>query len=181
VLHFANMRLQSVIGLLALTGLSSASLFMPGGNQDQISFQTDDDRTNPVAGDNPLEYCAPPDDYILQIDSVDLSPNPPEAGVTLSIVANGTLTQPIAKGAYVNLQVKYNNIITLIKQTVDLCDQVKNVDLDCPLDKGLLTITKDVDLPSQIPPGLYTVLADAFTVTDKRITCLTAKIHFNRS
>jgi hypothetical protein len=114
----------------------------------------------------------------------------------LSIIAKGTLKEPIAKGAYVNLQVKYNNIITLIKQTVDLCDQVKNVDLDCPLDKGEISITKDVDLPAQIPPvcialplfrteancyqGLYTVLADAFTVDDKHLTCLTAKVHFGR-
>jgi len=174
------MRVQSLLGLLALSGFSSAFSFLPGGDQAQVPIQTQDDRANPVPGDNPLEFCAPPDDYLLEIESVDLSPNPPEAGVTLTIIANGTLTKPIAKGAYVNLQVKYNNIITLIKQTVDLCEQVVNVDLECPLDKGSITIKKDVELPSQIPPGLYTVLADAFTVTDDRITCLTAKIQFSR-
>jgi len=165
--------------LLALASSATASYFIPGGN-DQVRIKTTDDRENPVAGDNPLEFCAPQDDYLLHIESVDLSPNPPEAGKTLSIVAKATLKEPIEKGAYVNLQVKYNNIITLIKQTVDLCEQVSNVDLDCPLDKGELSITKDVDLPSQIPPGLYTVLADAFTVDDKHLTCLTAKVHFGR-
>jgi hypothetical protein len=50
----------------------------------------------------------------------------------------------------VALQVKYG-VITLIKQTVDLCEQVKNVDLDCPLD-GNLKFTKEVELPREIPP-----------------------------
>ena len=32
-----------------------------------------------VPGDNPLVYCQDPDDYILDINHVDLAPNPPEA------------------------------------------------------------------------------------------------------
>lgn len=31
----------------------------------------------PVKGDNPLEYCADPSGHLLQIESVDLYPNPP--------------------------------------------------------------------------------------------------------
>ena len=50
-----------------------------------------------------------------------------------------------------NLQVKYG-LIRLISQTADLCDQLKNVDQDCPVKKGETKITKDVDLPNQIPP-----------------------------
>jgi ML domain len=99
----------------------------------------------------------------------------------------------VEAGAYVVLQVKYG-LITLVKQTMDLCDQVKNVDLDCPIE-GDVTITKDVDLPREIPPvclhvslqialanqlkqGLYTVLADAYTKDDDKLTCLTAKVRF---
>ena len=48
------------------------------------------------------------------------------------------------------LQVKYG-VITLIKQTVDLCEQVKNVELDCPLE-GNVRFTKEVELPREIPP-----------------------------
>lgn len=50
-----------------------------------------------------------------------------------------------------NLEVKWG-LITLIKQTVDLCDELKNVDLECPLEKGEMVLTKEVDLPKQIPP-----------------------------
>jgi len=169
------MRLQSLIGLLALTAGAAASLLPGMGNH--VGVQADD-RTNPVKGDNPLEFCGPQDNYLLQLESVDLSPNPPEAGSTLSFTAKGTLKERITEGAYVALQVKYG-VITLIKQTVDLCEQVKNVDLECPLDDGELTITKDVQLPSHVPPGLYTVLADAYTVDDVQIICLSAKIRFN--
>jgi hypothetical protein len=40
----------------------------------------------PVDGDNPLGYCTDPKDDILEITSVNLSPNPPEPYV-LSLVA----------------------------------------------------------------------------------------------
>ena len=78
-----------------------------------------------------------------------------------------------------HLSVKYG-LITIIRQTADLCDTVKNVDLECPIKKGELSLTKDVDLPKQIPPGKYTVLADVKTKDDKKITCLTATVEFHR-
>jgi hypothetical protein len=34
-----------------------------------------------VPGDNPLYFCADPEDDLLEIEKVDLSPNPPEAYV----------------------------------------------------------------------------------------------------
>lgn len=78
-----------------------------------------------------------------------------------------------------HLSVKYG-LITIIRQTADLCDTVKNVDLECPIKKGELALTKDVELPKQIPPGKYTVLADVVTKDDKKITCLTATVEFHR-
>jgi hypothetical protein len=67
-------------GLLALTApLASAaafSLFDPS----QVSLKTDDPKF-PVKGDNPLSYCADPASYRLEIESVDLTPNPPLAYV----------------------------------------------------------------------------------------------------
>jgi hypothetical protein len=60
------------------------------------------------------------------------------------------LREKVEVGAYVALQVKYG-VITLIKQTVDLCEQVKNVELECPLE-GRVKFVKDVELPREIPP-----------------------------
>ena len=78
-----------------------------------------------------------------------------------------------------HLSVKYG-LITIIRQTADLCDTIGKVDLECPLKKGELALTKDVELPKQIPPGKYTVLADVVTKDDKKITCLSATVEFHR-
>ncbi|PVH93619.1 hypothetical protein DM02DRAFT_619157 [Periconia macrospinosa] len=78
-----------------------------------------------------------------------------------------------------HLQVKYG-LITLINQDADLCETIGKADLTCPLEKGEMSLTKDVDLPQQIPPGTYTVLADVFDQDGKKITCLTSKITFHR-
>lgn len=72
------------------------------------------------------------------------------SGQTLDIKATGVLKKTVENGAKIHLQVKYG-LITLINQETDLCNQVKNVDLECPLEKGPLELTKSVNLPSQIP------------------------------
>lgn len=73
------------------------------------------------------------------------------SGQTLTIIASGTLDQTVKRGAKVLLMVKYG-LITILNGEVDLCDQLKEVDLSCPLKKGDVSLTKSVDLPKQIPP-----------------------------
>lgn len=120
------------------------------------------------------------------------------SGTELVIKALGTVSEPIEKGAYIQLQVKYG-LIRLISTKADLCEQIKNVDMECPIEEGLLSITKTVSLPAEIPPvspnipawrrpaaadmtlqGKYTVKADVYTADDKPITCLTATVVFSR-
>lgn len=50
-----------------------------------------------------------------------------------------------------NLQVKYG-YIRLINTQADLCKEIKNVDLECPIEKGKISIIKSIDLPKEIPP-----------------------------
>ncbi|KAH9876991.1 hypothetical protein IAQ61_002352 [Plenodomus lingam] len=132
-----------------------------------------------VPGDNPLYFCGDPADDILKIEKVDLSPNPPKPGETLSIIATGDFKKEVGEGFKMHLQVKYG-LITLINQQADGCDTIGKADLDCPLKKGEMKLTKDVDLPKEIPPGTYTVLADVVTEDGDKVTCLTAKIAFHR-
>jgi len=170
------MRLTSAFTLFTLsTAVASASLPLFGG-QEVISGEDSD---LSVPGNNPLNFCQATADDILTIDHVNLKPNPPAAGQTLTIEASGIFNETVEEGAYVNLQVKYG-LIRLINQKADLCDQIKNVDLECPIEKGKVVLTKDVDLPNEIPPGKYTVLADVYTVDDRKITCLQTQITFSR-
>jgi len=46
------------------------------------------------------------------------------------------------------------------------------------LEKGKISITKEVELPTRIPYGTYDVLADAYDKNDQKLTCLTAKVTF---
>ncbi|KAK9436986.1 phosphatidylinositol/phosphatidylglycerol transfer protein [Metarhizium brunneum] len=145
----------------------------------------------------------------VKIKSVDLAPNPPSAyvlspsrlgemvvgypvandyadwfvlfdssGQDLVIKAEGTVKKTIEEGAYIDLTVKYG-LIRLLKTKADLCEQMGEVDLKCPVEPGDRVITKTVQLPKEIPPGTYNVEADVFAANGERITCLTATVKFN--
>lgn len=131
-----------------------------------------------VPGDNPLEFCDTDHSKdIVHIEKVDLLPNPPEAGANLVIRATGTVFETIEEGAYVNLVVKYG-LIRLVNTKADLCEQVGNVDLECPIKKGVLSITKTVEIPKEVPPGTYNVNADVVNADGTPITCLQATVKF---
>ncbi|KAF2864517.1 hypothetical protein K470DRAFT_297506 [Piedraia hortae CBS 480.64] len=133
-----------------------------------------------VPGENPLLHCTDPANDILNLTSVDLYPNPPLPGQTLDITARGSISKDIEEGAYIKLNVKYG-LITILNMKADLCEHVDEVELKCPLKKDDLSVlSKQVELPKQIPPGRYTVMADAYTKDDERVTCLMAKVEFHR-
>jgi len=162
----------TVIALAAAASTSALNVFRTDGQSAALGDPLD------VPGQNPLKYCdADRGDDIINIEKVTLTPNPPEAGTTLVIEATGTVKEDIIDGAYVMLQVKYG-YIRLINTQADLCKEMKNVELECPIEKGKITITKSVDLPKEIPPGKYTVLADVFNKGGDHITCLTATVFF---
>lgn len=71
------MLLTRVVPLLALTLSTSARASFFGGNNQQTLVADE----LAVPGKNPLKFCGPPYDYILDIRQVDLTPNPPEAYV----------------------------------------------------------------------------------------------------
>ncbi|MCJ1231883.1 Phosphatidylglycerol/phosphatidylinositol transfer protein [Toensbergia leucococca] len=166
------MRFTTALLPLLLSPLVTSKSLSLFGSQAVLGSATQD-----VPGENPLQYCQPVfDKDILTISYVNLSPNPPSKGVTLTIEAKGNFTEKVEAGATVNLQVKYG-LIRLINQELDLCNEIKKVDKECPLD-GDEVFTKDVDLPKEIPPGTYTVLADVLTADGAPITCLTATVKF---
>ena len=53
--------------------VSGRSIALFGSSQAPIQV----DSALSVPGDNPLDYCNDPSDYLVQIESVDLAPNPP--------------------------------------------------------------------------------------------------------
>ncbi|KAJ1333690.1 Phosphatidylglycerol/phosphatidylinositol transfer protein [Microdochium nivale] len=182
------MRFSTAI-VATLGGIATASPAAPGSGSwfDSLVSGTGNNNNDggvsaldagPVPGDNPLVFCD--GDHSLDtilIDNVDLAPNPPEAGSELLIKAKGTVLERIEQGAYVQLVVKYG-LIRLISTTADFCEQLGNVDLKCPIEKGALEVTKSVEIPKEVPPGTYHVNAQVFNADDKPITCLQATVKF---
>ncbi|KAI1000042.1 hypothetical protein K3495_g8158 [Podosphaera aphanis] len=159
--------------LIAFNGVESRlNLQAFGSSQNVIA-----DSEAPVPGDNPLKYChANHNEDKVRIDHVNLTPNPPHIGHGLSIEVVGEVLQQIEQGAYAVVEVKYG-IITLLRTHIELCKEIQKADLSCPLKEGPVSIFKDVQLPAQIPPGIYNVYADAYTVEEQPITCLQAKVN----
>jgi hypothetical protein len=165
---------SSFFALLLSTVVASKSLSFFGNDQKVL------DSNLGVPGKSPLRYCqAKHDSDLLIIDHVNLDPEIPVAGATLTIEAVGTFLEDVEEGAYVDLQVKYG-LIRLVNTRASLCEQITNIDLKCPIKKGITTITKDVEIPKEIPSGEYTVVADAYTVAGEKLTCLTATVKFSK-
>lgn len=51
----------------------------------------------------------------------------------------------------VEVTVKYG-LITMYRGTLDLCDHAEEVDMECPVARGKLVLSKAIDIPKQIPP-----------------------------
>ncbi|OTB08074.1 hypothetical protein M426DRAFT_52501 [Hypoxylon sp. CI-4A] len=169
------MRFSTACVTALSAGLASAGGWF-GNSQDVIATDA-----KKVPGDSPLEFCDTDHSKdIVKIESVDLLPNPPETGAELVIRATGTVFEPITKDAYVQITVKYG-LIRLVNMKADLCEQVGNVDLECPIEKGVLSITKSVEIPKEVPPGTYNVFADVYNADDTPITCLQATVKFGGS
>lgn len=74
----ATMKVSAILFATAsAASVSAGSLFSTGGDQAVINEDFK------VPGDNPLYFCADPKDYLLDIENVDLEPNPPVPYVSL--------------------------------------------------------------------------------------------------
>lgn len=131
----------------------------------------------PIPGKSPLMLCDLEEPKLVEIYRVDLDPNPPVKGQNLTIFAEGIVKKTILEGAYVDVDVRYG-YIRLLKQTFDLCEQTATVDIDCPIKEGKLVLETSVEIPAEVPPGKYVVVARAYTVDDEPITCLSATVEF---
>ncbi|SMN20243.1 similar to Saccharomyces cerevisiae YDL046W NPC2 Functional homolog of human NPC2/He1 [Maudiozyma saulgeensis] len=148
-----------------------------------VVFQTEQipGDTKPIAGGSPLLLCDLEEKQLLDISSVVLSPNPPERGNELVITAKGEIKTTIKDGAYVDVEVRLG-YIKLLTQTFDLCEVLKENDvngLTCPVKPGIYDLEKKVDIPDEVPPGKYTILARAYTADDDLLACITGEVIFS--
>ena len=163
------MKYLSALILLPLTALALSTGYSSNDN----SLHTF------IPGGSPIDTCQTPapETDLIEISSLEISPNPPQKGQNLTIIASGIVKEDIAAGARVQVVVKYG-LIKLLATELDLCEQTEKVDLSCPIQAGELTLQREVELPALIPPGRYTVNAQVITEDGRPAICLVAKVQY---
>ncbi|KAJ3182997.1 Phosphatidylglycerol/phosphatidylinositol transfer protein [Geranomyces variabilis] len=127
-----------------------------------------------VLGDTgSIENCGTEAD-LFHPESITLTPDPPRRGENLNVDIKGTLDETVDKGAYADVRVKLG-LIKLVDTRLDLCDETKKIDRECPIEKGPLNVNTDVKIPGEIPPGNYQVHLDLTNFDGKHIGCFQAK------
>ncbi|CAG9945329.1 unnamed protein product [Clonostachys rosea f. rosea IK726] len=153
-------------GLAASIGVSKLHDFMPATGSLK------------VPGESPAEFCnANRDGDLVQVQLLSTDPNPVKAGRQVSVKATLDVEQTITDGSYVKVVIKYG-LIQLISTTADLCEQVSNAGIKCPIEAGKHQISFQADMPAVIPPGTYNVFADAYGEDDQHLTCMRATVNF---
>lgn len=172
--HSSTTPMLAIIHLVSL--LLASSLVSAG----ILAFPQPPSQNKPIPGDSPLLKCDAGEAQLLDLHNVNLIPNPPQRGENLTIGASGHLLKTVVEGAYVDVEVRLG-YIKLLSQTYDLCQELEDNDiggLSCPLLPGEYNLEKIVQIPNEVPPGKYSVIARAYTVEDDEITCLTGDVIF---
>jgi hypothetical protein len=60
----------------------------------------------------------------------------------------------------------------------DICNNSRVVGEKCPFHEGFWNISKEINMPSVIPPGKYHVEMQAYTNNTEKITCMNGDITF---
>ncbi|KAL9932726.1 hypothetical protein V8E36_008425 [Tilletia maclaganii] len=119
------------------------------------------------------------EDALVDVHSIEVSPDPPQRGKNMTIKASGTVKQRIEEGAYAMVDVKIG-LIRLLHRQVDICEEARanDADVKCPVDPKDYDISQTVQLPSQIPPAKFGVHVESFTVDDAPLVCLDLTVDF---
>jgi len=122
--------------------------------------------------------CGTPSD-IIQIKSIEVSPDPPQPGKDLTVTVVGTSAQEIEEGAYADVTVKLG-LIKLLKKQFDICEEARsaNATIQCPISAGEHKVVHTVALPKEIPRAKFAVEARGYSVNDDDLMCVKINIDF---
>jgi len=125
--------------------------------------------------------CGLPTDPI-QIDSIDVSPDPPQPGKDLTVLVKATALERLEEGAYADVTVKLG-LIKLLKKQFDLCEEARNANttVQCPVEEGSYEVTQTVALPKEIPKAKFVVEVRGYTVEDEPMLCLDLHVDFMKN
>ncbi|KAG5648059.1 hypothetical protein DXG03_007094 [Asterophora parasitica] len=143
------------ISLFALLALSSATLGLATPVEHQVSLGDDTVR---VADKWSYKDCGNPTDAI-QIQSIKVTPDPPQPGKDLTVDVVGKAVRRIEDGAYADVTVKLG-LVRLLHKQFDVCEEARNANasIQCPIEEGSYSVSQTVALPKEIPRGMSLLL-----------------------
>ncbi|KAE8221669.1 hypothetical protein CF319_g5006 [Tilletia indica] len=116
---------------------------------------------------------------IVEVHTIEVSPDPPQRGKNMTIHATGKVQKRIEEGAYAMVDVKIG-LIRLLHRQIDICEEARqnNAEVQCPVEPNEYDLTQTVTLPSQIPPAKFGVHVSAFDSNDEPLLCLDLSVDF---
>ncbi|KAH9944064.1 ML domain-containing protein [Epithele typhae] len=119
------------------------------------------------------------DSHLVHIQSISISPDPPQRGKDLTITVEGIADEDITEGAYAEVTVKAG-VIKLLQKEFDICEEAEkaNTTVQCPVEKGTHKVVQTVTLPKEIPPAKFNVAIRGFTEDDEDLACMDLMMDF---
>ncbi|KAH9898027.1 ML domain-containing protein [Cubamyces lactineus] len=119
------------------------------------------------------------DSHIVRINSIQVSPDPPQRGQDLTITVEGVASEDVEDGAYADVTVKVG-VIKILQKEFDVCEEAEkaNATIQCPVTKGSHKVVQSVTLPKEIPPAQFKVNVRGFTAEDDDMVCLDLMMDF---
>ncbi|KZP01497.1 hypothetical protein CALVIDRAFT_559312 [Calocera viscosa TUFC12733] len=117
--------------------------------------------------------------YAIEIQSIEVFPDPPVPGQNLTVTVTGTTRMPIEDGAYADVTVKLGPI-QLLKKRFDVCEEATNMDLtvQCPVEPSDYHLSHTVALPRKIPKAKFGIQVSGMTQDDEDMVCLDIVMNF---
>ncbi|KAJ3436566.1 phosphatidylglycerol/phosphatidylinositol transfer protein [Anaeramoeba flamelloides] len=112
--------------------------------------------------------CDSSDDYELTVTSVNITPDPPHVGDSVTASIDGSLSKVI-NGGTVKILIKYNGI-TILNTSAPLCSDPD--DFECPHPSGKFRIKKTIQIPEFTPAGKYSGIISINDNNSKKVTCV---------
>ncbi|KAJ6514295.1 ML domain-containing protein [Mycena vitilis] len=155
--------------ILFLASLAGFSMARPGQSQQALS-----------AGGDTWEYdnCGQEGDAV-QIQSITVSPDPPQIGKELTVKVDVEVIRTIEEGAVADVLVKVGRI-KLLQKTFDICEEARNANasISCPVEPGSYSIVQSVELPKEVPKLKYVINVRGYTHDEADMACVDLMVQF---
>ncbi|WP_406058960.1 ML domain-containing protein [Streptomyces sp. NBC_01077] len=122
----------------------------------------------------------------LQIQSITITPDPPQPGSPAKMTIKATVQEAIEEGAFYNLTVKLG-LIKLLQKQIDLFEELRSGTLTVtpdpaggPIKPGEVELTYALNLPREVPKAKFNLDVAAFNANEEDLATLKFRFDFTR-